>query len=309
MEFEIIRVPECPETLINTLNDPGHPLGAAWPRFTYESAVSRRCLRIQQEDPGLSRWIFLTIAKCGVEGISEFKTHVVAVGSSVPIYWATPEDSSTLPDSGWEWALAAGVDLHLRQDPDKPQPNALCGLEVTVDPAYRYKVTGRDLASEMIMKMKGAASEAGFAAMIIPVRPSLKGEGANIWMDMSAYCSLGKGEGTEATRHSDHVYEGLPKGREPYDPWIRKHTRLGGRVVKICLLSFVVEGTIEEWKEWTGVDFDRPSVRPGLEQGWRKVDSRDSYEVLIPGALVPVRVDRQKNLGSYVEPNIWIRHL
>jgi hypothetical protein len=28
----------------------------------------------------------------------------------------------------------------------------------------------------------------------------------------------------------------------------------------------------------------------------------------VPGALVPVRIDRERDVGTYVEPNVWMRH-
>jgi hypothetical protein len=29
---------------------------------------------------------------------------------------------------------------------------------------------------------------------------------------------------------------------------------------------------------------------------------------VIPEALVPVEIDRERDLGRYVEPNVWVRH-
>jgi hypothetical protein len=29
---------------------------------------------------------------------------------------------------------------------------------------------------------------------------------------------------------------------------------------------------------------------------------------VVPGALVPVDIDRERDLGTYVEPNVWMRH-
>ena len=59
----------------------------------------------------------------------------------------------------------------------------------------------------------------------------------------------------------------------PVDDWLRVHARLGGRFVRVCPRSFVVEDTITEWREWTGMEFPT------------------SGEYIVPGALVPVAID------------------
>jgi len=52
----------------------------------------------------------------------------------------------------------------------------------------------------------------------------------------------------------------------------------------------VVEGRADEWEQWTGRAF------------------RESGEYVIPGALVPVQIDRVMNVGRYVEPNVRVHH-
>jgi hypothetical protein len=34
----------------------------------------------------------------------------------------------------------------------------------------------------------------------------------------------------------------------------------------------------------------------------------ESGDYIVPGALVPVQIDRERDLGHYVEPNVWMRH-
>jgi len=38
------------------------------------------------------------------------------------------------------------------------------------------------------------------------------------------------------------------------------------------------------------------------------VDFLQSGDYIIPGALVPVKMDIAQNLGLYVEPNVWVVH-
>ena len=45
-----------------------------------------------------------------------------------------------------------------------------------------------------------------------------------------------------------------------------------------------------EWEQWTGMAFP------------------ESGSYVVEGALVPVEIDRTRDVGSYVEPNVWMRH-
>ena len=49
-------------------------------------------------------------------------------------------------------------------------------------------------------------------------------------------------------------------------------------------------GTRAEWESWTALQFP--------EDG----------DYVVPGALVPVDFDRERRPGTYVEPNVWMRH-
>ena len=64
--------------------------------------------------------------------------------------------------------------------------------------------------------------------------------------------------------------------------------RLGAELLEVGAASMTIDGSTEEWKAWTGLEFP------------------DDGGYLIPGGLVPVRVENGR--GSYVEPNVWMRH-
>jgi hypothetical protein len=76
----------------------------------------------------------------------------------------------------------------------------------------------------------------------------------------------------------------------PVDPWLRVHVRAGGRIEKVAPRSMVIPGTLEEWREWTGLPFDKTGP------------------VLVPEALRPVHCDVEHGVAVYVEPNVWVRH-
>ena len=77
---------------------------------------------------------------------------------------------------------------------------------------------------------------------------------------------------------------------EPFDPWLRIHTRRGGQIAKPIPRSMRITGTVAEWEEWTGMKF------PG--------DGRYTF----PAGLAPVEIDHEHDRGFYWEPNVWIVH-
>jgi hypothetical protein len=68
------------------------------------------------------------------------------------------------------------------------------------------------------------------------------------------------------------------------------HCRLGARVLGVAARSMVVDGRVTEWEAWTGMRFSA------------------SGDYVVPGALTTVRIDRARDRGRYVEPNVWMLH-
>jgi hypothetical protein len=52
----------------------------------------------------------------------------------------------------------------------------------------------------------------------------------------------------------------------------------------------LITGTVREWETWTGLAFP------------------DSGDYVFPHGLAPVTIDRDTNLGTYWEPNVWMIH-
>jgi hypothetical protein len=74
------------------------------------------------------------------------------------------------------------------------------------------------------------------------------------------------------------------------DPWIRTHWRLGARILKAAPESQTMTGTVTEWEGWTGLVFP------------------DSGDFVIPDGLALLSIDKVADLGTYVEPNVWMQH-
>lgn len=170
----------------------------------------------------------------------------------------------TVPFAG---PIPGGIDGALRRAFEQGgRPTRLCALEASLDPEYQ----GQGLSKVIIKGMGEAARRHGLRELVAPVRPSWKHRYPLI--PMRRYV---------AWRREDGLF---------FDPWLRVHERLGADLIRVCPRSMLIEGTIAEWKEWTGMVFP------------------ESGDYVVPGALVPLRVDRERDLGRYVEPNVWMRH-
>lgn len=167
-----------------------------------------------------------------------------------------------LPDTGWDQVLMwANSDLRKGIEPD-----VASALEVSVHPQWQ----GRGLSAQMIGALRDAAKARGFDTLLAPVRPSHKHLEPNTPMSEYAH----------RTRE-----DGLPT-----DPWLRIHVRAGGEICKIAPASMAVAGSLDGWRRWTGLPFDR------------------SGPVEVPNALVPVQCSVEHDHAGYIEPNVWVRH-
>jgi GNAT superfamily N-acetyltransferase len=129
---------------------------------------------------------------------------------------------------------------------------------------------GQGLSGRMIERMAEIGRDHGLDTLIAPVRPNLKHRYPLVPMDR--YITWRRPDGS-------HL-----------DPWLRTHERVGAPIVKVAPESMRVPGTVAEWEKWAAMAFP--------ETG--------SY--VVPGALAPVEIDRERDEGLYVEPNVWMVH-
>jgi GNAT superfamily N-acetyltransferase len=129
---------------------------------------------------------------------------------------------------------------------------------------------GQGLSRLVLEALKHTATSAGLDWFVAPVRPAAK----------SSY---------PLTPMERYVRWTRPDGA-PFDFWLRTHWRLGGRVLQVCPASMVIATDVDTWERWTGMRFP------------------ETGRYVVPGALVPVEIDRDLNLGRYVEPNVWVQH-
>ncbi len=185
---------------------------------------------------------------------------VIGHGHSAPIPWdGTPAD---LPDQGWDDVLGRAVRAHVAR---RPTP-AVAAFQVAVLPARR----GQGLSRLLVSAMRENARARQHTDLVAPVRPSGK-------------------DAEPATRLEEYAQRVRDDGL-PVDPWLRVHARLGATIIKVCPASMAIAGSLEQWREWTGLPFDRDGT------------------LIVSGALAPVHVSLIHNHAVYVEPNVWMHH-
>lgn len=129
---------------------------------------------------------------------------------------------------------------------------------------------GRDLSCRMIERMSEIGRDHGLDTLIAPVRPTLKHRYP--LTPIGRYLAWRRHDGTH------------------FDPWLRTHERLGAEILKVAPESVTVSGSVAEWEAWTELALP------------------ESGAYVVPGALVPVEIDRERDEGTYREPNVWMVH-
>lgn len=241
------------------LAGPMWDMPSSWPEFMRHDPIGGMYY-------GNVEGVFAGFALVGLDAGGE----VVACAFSVPFVLGGGEDPDSgseqvadedLPGNGWDFAIRSGVLAALRGR----RPDAVSAVEIAVRPDLQ----GAGLSSRMLVAMRDNAARRGYRELLAPVRPNGKDDPAE---PMTTYAARVRDDGL------------------PVDPWLRVHVRAGGRVAEVAPRSMVIPGTLAEWRDWTGLPFDRTGP------------------VHVPGALAPVHCDVEHGVATYVEPNVWVRH-
>jgi hypothetical protein len=129
---------------------------------------------------------------------------------------------------------------------------------------------GRGLSSVILCAMRSLAAEHQLDSVVVPVGPTHK----QLYplTPMERYVKWKRADGS------------------PFDPWIRVHWRLGAEQLCVAPRTAVSTGTVADWEGWTGMTFP------------------ETGQYVVPGALQPVEIDRERNVGRYEDPGIWMLH-
>jgi hypothetical protein len=174
----------------------------------------------------------------------------------------------------WQRPFSELPDTGLDWAMDKASKDLQSGLKsnllIGVQILISPKFQKLGISYEMLNIMKNIAKSNGIENIALPVRPTLKSDYPLI--PIEKYINWQN------------------KNNLPFDPWIRVHIKGGGRITGICHKSMTIKGTVTDWEKWSGL------VIP------------ESGDYIVEKALVPIIIDRDKNIGIYVEPNVWIIH-
>jgi GNAT superfamily N-acetyltransferase len=179
---------------------------------------------------------------------------LIAEAHSLPLAWDGGLDD--LPP-GWD-------DVFERSFESGRPHDCLCALAISVLPERQ----GEGHSGRMIDAMRDAARAAGLRELIAPVRPTLKA--AYPLIPIERYAGWRRPDGSH------------------FDPWMRVHERVGGRILAPAPHSMRIEAPVGDWQEWTQLALP------------------DDGEFVVPGMLAPLSV--RDGIGVHVEPNIWMRH-
>ena len=125
-------------------------------------------------------------------------------------------------------------------------------------------------SSLMLQAMASQATALGMRALFAPIRPTHK---------------------TRYPLARIESYVGwIRADGQAVDPWQRVHARLGATPAGIVARWLTVTATPSDWADWTGLVFP------------------DTGRYVVPGALVPLDIDLERNVGTYVEPHLWMHY-
>lgn len=129
---------------------------------------------------------------------------------------------------------------------------------------------GQGISGEAIKAMAEVVGRHGLSELVAPVRPTDKHRYP--LMPIERYIQWRRADGL------------------PVDPWLRVHERVGGEIVGSATAAMRVVGSVADWEQWAGMALP------------------ESGSYVVPGALVPLKVDRDRDVGEYLEPACWVRH-
>ena len=209
------------------------------------------------------------------------REHIGRVETYFPHYDVLLLDDGAVVAGGWGVPLR--WDGTVAALPERGYDGALVaavtGHEASVPPdtlcimaaAVRRDRQGGGLAGQALMALRERATGSGLQRVVAPVRPSLKIRYPLTPMD--SFARWDRGDGL-------HL-----------DPWIRTHQRLGATILGPAPDSMIIKGTVAEWEEWAAMVFP------------------ESGSYVVPDALDLVGIDRETDIGTYRETNLWMRHL
>ena len=235
-----------------------------WPMFLLQSKVGDEIENV------ISKQLLSDFQLLALQFAGTASEKVIGIARSLPfpgLHYSNVDEA--LPYKGWDAVISHVSGLcndHVDAADWLNDVSVGCATSVIVAPEMR----GTGLAGRLIAGLAAIAESKGYKALVVPVRPTLR----------SLYPLQSFAEYAAWTRP-----DGLP-----FDPWIRTHVRLGGRIVKVAPHAVTIDGSVMDWSAWTGLTF------PCSGHYW------------IPGGVGPLHISVETGQGRYIEPNLWVLH-
>jgi hypothetical protein len=158
----------------------------------------------------------------------------------------------------------------LRQSVEVHDRSGVANTFVICGAVVLPSLKGSGAAESLIRALCDAATAHNLANVVAPIRLTRK----HLYplLDIEAYAAWVRDDGM------------------PWDPWLRLHVRIGGSVIGLARGAQTMTASVSRWEEWTGLEIPF------------------SGDYIIPKGMAPLRIDKTADLGTYVEPNIWVRH-
>jgi hypothetical protein len=168
-------------------------------------------------------------------------------------------DPKTLPEEGWRAAIIAA------QDGFSQQPAWACAHGASI----LVKARQGGLAADLLVALRDKALSLGYQGLVAPVRPTFRAKMPHLTIE-------------------EYAEMRLPDGRH-FDPWIRTHERVGGKIIGTSTRSMYWYGERKQWEEWAGLKLP--------DNGKLLIDGSTGWLEIIDG------------FGTLVEDSVWLCHL
>lgn len=182
----------------------------------------------------------------------------------------------SLDQQGWQWAKQNSI--------LSDSVNSLSLLSATVSTEER----ANGLAKWMIESAKDLAKSLGFKQVVAPARPSLKHRYPEI--TMQDYLLMSGIKFNSLDDELSYLGKDGTKSKIPVDPWLALHLDLGAKILNICENSIEVVSSIGWWEKVLATSFKRLN------------------EINIDTGLAPLKIDWNKKIAIYQEPNVWLEY-
>jgi GNAT superfamily N-acetyltransferase len=185
---------------------------------------------------------------------------LVATIDAIEIDWDGNPD--TLPKRGWTEIIEDGL---IREELDQEiQTDWVAALGTSVLPDYQKFGLSKKLLEELIKKAKAL----GYKGMIAPVRPIYRFRMPDLTINEYSQVRLDNGE--------------------HFDPWLRIHERIGGKIIGVCPASAVFSAPLNDWQDWS------------------KMKLPESGRLLVPNAINYLEI--KDGVGVLKEDSVWVLH-